>query len=611
MNRYLGVLIISLFFIGIGVSSEATIESGSGPSSVTEGDTATYDYTVCTTSISDHDVVMRLLADGSLENDEAKTIPAGDCVSDSLNWDTTDKGGSWDMEFRVWDSENSEIDDTYDIVTTDVNVESDFALTEGSGTSEVAEGDTATYDYSVENTGSGSGDVTVELWAWDKNGDDEFNLVDSDSYTLSSGGSSSGTLSWTPSTGDGGREWQVEVYAVNDQYSDWHYDDFYIDDTYVNDWFDLTVGSGSNGQVTSPGEGTYTYEEGTSVDLLADPDSGYDFDQWTGDTGDISDVNSADTSITMNSDYSITANFQETERTLTVDSTSGGVVVDPGEGTFTYTDGEAINLLAEADSGYDFLEWTGDTENITSPGSEDTSMVMNNHNSISAEFGEEVVADLTTDFSDPVYAGDSLTASLSCGYSDASKSFEWRNGDGDVMGTGSSYTVSNHGGSVNVVGNCSDSYGRSDGDDSGYSSVRGVLDVSTSGVYNGVSGGVDYGFNVDVTENYTGDSISPDSFTFDFNNETFGSVDVSDGSISVPTAGVEPGEYTVSYSGDKDLYDADSGSLSFTVSPSPVFSHEVGWDLFAPSSLFNSSWIDSASSVDDVVESDGVLELKW
>ena len=72
--------------------------------------------------------------------------------------------------------------------------------------------------------------------------------------------------------------------------------------------YDLTIDSTAGG-VTTPVEGTHTYDDGTVVDLVATPDCGYAFDNWTGDTTDIDDVNAAATNITMNADYSITANF--------------------------------------------------------------------------------------------------------------------------------------------------------------------------------------------------------------------------------------------------------------------------------------------------------------
>jgi uncharacterized repeat protein (TIGR02543 family) len=74
--------------------------------------------------------------------------------------------------------------------------------------------------------------------------------------------------------------------------------------------YDLMIDSTAGGEVTAPGEGTYTYDVKTVVDLVATPECGYAFDKWTGDTGTIDNVNAAATNITMNGDYSITANFE-------------------------------------------------------------------------------------------------------------------------------------------------------------------------------------------------------------------------------------------------------------------------------------------------------------
>jgi len=73
--------------------------------------------------------------------------------------------------------------------------------------------------------------------------------------------------------------------------------------------YDLTIDSTAGG-VTTPAEGTHTYDARTVVDLVATPDCGYVFVNWTGDTGQIDDVNAAATNITMSADYSITANFE-------------------------------------------------------------------------------------------------------------------------------------------------------------------------------------------------------------------------------------------------------------------------------------------------------------
>jgi hypothetical protein len=81
----------------------------------------------------------------------------------------------------------------------------------------------------------------------------------------------------------------------------------------VRELYDVSISSSVGGEVTDPGEGTYSYDEGTAVNLVASPDSGYEFVNWTGDVDTIADANAASTTITMNGDYSIVANFEEEE----------------------------------------------------------------------------------------------------------------------------------------------------------------------------------------------------------------------------------------------------------------------------------------------------------
>jgi len=74
--------------------------------------------------------------------------------------------------------------------------------------------------------------------------------------------------------------------------------------------YSLTISSTEGGSVTEPGEGVFPlYSEGRVVDLVATPDSGYHFVNWTGNVGTIADVEDATTTITMNSNCAITANF--------------------------------------------------------------------------------------------------------------------------------------------------------------------------------------------------------------------------------------------------------------------------------------------------------------
>jgi hypothetical protein len=151
--------------------------------------------------------------------------------------------------------------------------------------------------------------------------------------------------------------------------------------------YNLTVASTTGGNVTTPGEGTFAYDAGTVVSLNATPDTGYWFVNWTGNVSTIANVNAAATNITMNGDYSITANFEEiVEYDLVISSTTGGSVTTPGEGTFTYYEGRVVGLVAEAGEGYYFVNWTGDVGTIANVNVGVTTITMNGNYSITANF---------------------------------------------------------------------------------------------------------------------------------------------------------------------------------------------------------------------------------
>ncbi len=73
--------------------------------------------------------------------------------------------------------------------------------------------------------------------------------------------------------------------------------------------YDLSINATAGGSVTQPGDGVFTYDEGMTVDLVAAPGAGYRFVEWAGDVNTIADISAASTNITMNGNYSITANF--------------------------------------------------------------------------------------------------------------------------------------------------------------------------------------------------------------------------------------------------------------------------------------------------------------
>jgi hypothetical protein len=148
--------------------------------------------------------------------------------------------------------------------------------------------------------------------------------------------------------------------------------------------YDLTISSTVGGE-TTPGAGTFTYDEGTVVNLVATPDAGYRFVEWTGDVGTIANVSAASTTITMNGDYSITAEFAW-QYYLSVNSTAGGNVTTPGEGVFPCDEGSVVDLVAEAEESYHFVQWTGNVSAIANVSAASTTITMNGNYSITANF---------------------------------------------------------------------------------------------------------------------------------------------------------------------------------------------------------------------------------
>jgi len=148
----------------------------------------------------------------------------------------------------------------------------------------------------------------------------------------------------------------------------------------------LTTNSTEGGEVTTPGEGTFTCDAGKMVNLLAVADEHYEFTCWTGDVDYVDDIYAAETTITVWDDYSITANFELLEYILTIDSTEGGSVTVPREGESAYPAGTVVELLAVADEHYQFVEWIGDVDGIDDVCAADTFINIWGDYSISAEF---------------------------------------------------------------------------------------------------------------------------------------------------------------------------------------------------------------------------------
>ena len=72
--------------------------------------------------------------------------------------------------------------------------------------------------------------------------------------------------------------------------------------------------------------------------------------------------------------------------TLTIVKVSGGSVVNPGEGSFTYASGTIVSMVAVPSTGFHFISWVGDVAAVANVNSSSTNITMNANYSISASF---------------------------------------------------------------------------------------------------------------------------------------------------------------------------------------------------------------------------------
>ncbi len=125
----------------------------------------------------------------------------------------------------------------------------------------------------------------------------------------------------------------------------------------------LTINATNGSVSTNPNPTGGTYDDGTSVELTATPDAGYQFDGWSGDaTGTTNPL-----TITMDADKTVTAMFSKIQRTLTLNATNGSVSTNPNPTGGTYYDGTSVELTATPASGYQFDGWSGDATGTTNP----------------------------------------------------------------------------------------------------------------------------------------------------------------------------------------------------------------------------------------------------
>lgn len=120
--------------------------------------------------------------------------------------------------------------------------------------------------------------------------------------------------------------------------------------------YKLTI-TATAGGTTTPAPGTYTYNEGTDVQVTAVPDVNYKLAYWELNGSNIGSNNPI--TITMDNNYELKAYFALITYTLTVTSTAGGTT-NPAPGTYTYPSGSYAEVTAVPSANYFFDHWVLD-----------------------------------------------------------------------------------------------------------------------------------------------------------------------------------------------------------------------------------------------------------
>ena len=122
-----------------------------------------------------------------------------------------------------------------------------------------------------------------------------------------------------------------------------------------------SVNPAESGTVTPQ---TREYNEGDTASLSATASAEYVFQSWTGATG------TEETTIIMDSDKTVVANFVKKKYALTVNKQGEGTVTEKiikaGAAT-DYNSGTVVELTATPSSGWKFKEWSGDLTGTENP----------------------------------------------------------------------------------------------------------------------------------------------------------------------------------------------------------------------------------------------------
>jgi hypothetical protein len=136
--------------------------------------------------------------------------------------------------------------------------------------------------------------------------------------------------------------------------------------------------------IVNSGSGSGDYESDTVVEIVAEtaPD-GQEFDIWTGDVANVTNLTSASTFITIEDEaVTVTATYK--------DIVTYSLTVNNGSGSGDYEAGTVVSITAEdASDGQVFNSWSGDTTNLDNANSATTTITMDADATVTATYQDE------------------------------------------------------------------------------------------------------------------------------------------------------------------------------------------------------------------------------
>lgn len=177
--------------------------------------------------------------------------------------------------------------------------------------------------------------------------------------SLTGGGSNTwtGNYTWTIPNSKS-RNCKIKVSYTSDASL---YDE--SDNNFVIGQPQYTVVTNTSPANTGTASGAGTYDNGSSVTVIATANSGYKFVNWK--EGNIVVSSNSSYTFVITSNRELTANFAPNFYTLYVNAINGTVTKSPDQ--YEYNSGTLVQLTAIPNTGYSFTGWSGNASGNTNP----------------------------------------------------------------------------------------------------------------------------------------------------------------------------------------------------------------------------------------------------